>query len=464
MRNLLSILAFLFLNDCSTAQGFQDTTALLDKIMARYLPEHPGAQLSISRNGQVIYSKAAGYANLETATPLTTNSIIEAGSVSKQFTAAAILLLQQQGKLLVQDDIRKYIPELPDYGVTITLDQMMHHTSGLRDWGNITALTGWPRGSKAFTNADVLKIICRQKHLNHIPGAEYIYSNSNYNLFAIIVERLSGQSLADFTRKYIFEPAGMSCTQWRNDYTRIVKNRATAYEKKGAGYVIDMPNEDAYGNGGLLTTTEDLLRWTRFYTSNQLGNPSILPNQLRTAPFNNGQSNKYAAGLNVDTVMGWPNISHSGATAGYRAFLEFYPDMNLAIAWLSNAGSIYPGPSIISQVRTVMVKNKDAVQIPSAKQDLPKTSVPLPGSAALLEYAGTYYSEEADATLSFVNKEGQLFFVNSRDEENLLTPTGADGFSFFSSLFKFDRKKKKITGFLYSDGRVRNLAFRKKSL
>ncbi len=155
-------------------------------------------------------------ADLERNVPLTVNSIFEAGSVSKQFTAAAILLPEQQEKLSLDDDVRKYVPELPDYGYPIQLRQMLHHSSGFRDWGAMAALTGWPRSKKFYTNEDALEIIARQKHLNNKPGDEFLYSNSNYNLFAIIVQRVSGLTLAAFTRKYIFEPAGMTHTQWRD--------------------------------------------------------------------------------------------------------------------------------------------------------------------------------------------------------------------------------------------------------
>lgn len=165
---------------------------------------------------------------MEHNVPLTKQSKIEAGSVSKQFTAAATLLFEQQGKLSLNDDIRKYLPEVPDYGNTITIRHLLNHTSGLKDWGSIAELAGWPRGTKAYINDDALQIISQQKKLNNKPGDEFIYSNSNYNLQAIIVQRVSGMSLADFTKKYIFEPAGMKNTEWRDNYSKVVPNRAIA--------------------------------------------------------------------------------------------------------------------------------------------------------------------------------------------------------------------------------------------
>ena len=256
----LSLFLGIFLT--GEAQSWQDTVTRIESYFARYKPGGPGAQLAISRNGQIIFSKAWGMADLEHNVPLTTQSITEAGSVSKQFTAGAILLLEQQGKLSLDDDVRKYVPEVPDYGHKISIRQMIQHKSGLKDWGAIASIAGWPRTTKTYNNEDALYIISNQKTLNHRPGDEYIYSNSNYQLLAIIVQRVSGLSLAEYTRKYIFEPAGMKNTQWRDNYKRIVPNRAIAYSRSASGYQTNMPNEYVYGNGGLLTTAEDLLIWT----------------------------------------------------------------------------------------------------------------------------------------------------------------------------------------------------------
>jgi CubicO group peptidase (beta-lactamase class C family) len=366
MKWIIYLLVTAFSVQCSLAQTWEDTVAIIERSFDQYSPGSPGCQLSVSRNGDLIFSKAWGMADLERKVVLSTESVIEAGSVSKQFTAAAILLLEQQGKLSIDDDIRKYVPEIPDYGNKITIRHMLHHTSGLRDWGAVAGLSGWERGTKFYTNDDALEIIARQKLLNNIPGGEYIYSNSNYNLMAIIVQRVSGSSLALFTRKYIFEPAGMTHTQWRDDPNRIVTNRAIAYSKTGIGYEIDMPNEYVYGNGGLLTTTEDLVKWSAYYQSGKLGTSSILSKQLQTDPFNNGVINTYAAGLNIGNVMGWKNISHGGATAGYRAYLETFPELNLTIAVLSNTSQFDIGTQA-GRVRNIFVADKTGSAIPTAK-------------------------------------------------------------------------------------------------
>ncbi len=417
MKYLRLSFLLLLITQSSFAQTWQDTVALINKAFAQYQPAAPGCQLSVSRKGQIIFSQAWGMADMERNVPLSTASIIEAGSVSsKQFTAAAILLLEQQGELSLDDDVRKYIPELPDYGTPITLHQMMHHLSGIRDWGSVAELTGWPRSRKFYSNDDALEIIARQKHLNNKPGDEFIYSNSNYNLFAIIVQRVSGLSLAAFTRKYIFEPAGMTHTQWRDDPNRIVPNRAIAYSKQDSSFIIDMPNEYVYGNGGLLTTTEDLLLWDDFYQGGKLGSPSLLPKQLHTELLNNGGVNPYGAGLFIRQVMGWNNISHSGATAGYRAYIETFPELNLSIAMLSNT-SQFNIAEMESRIRKIFVPDKTEQVTDS------KSNFNLPG-AALNNFTGMYLNERDASTFRLSAKDDHLIL----DDDLVLSPVSGNTF------------------------------------
>ena len=404
MRCLPILFIGLLISHICTAQSWADTLTLIDKTFSQYKPENPGCQVSVSRNGEIIFSKAWGMADLERSVPLTTHSILEAGSVSKQFTAAAILLLEQQGKLSLDDDVRKYIPELPDYGAPILLRQMMHHTSGLRDWGAIAELTGWPRGTKFYSNEDALEIIARQQHLNNPPGAEFLYSNSNYNLFAIVVQRVSGLNLAAFTKKFIFEPAGMTHTSWRDDPNRIVPNRAIAYAKRGRGYHTDMPNEYVYGNGGLLTTTEDLLKWNQFYQQHRFGTASLYRKQTETEPLANRSMNIYAAGLFINNVMGWYTVTHNGSTAGYRANLETFTELGLSFAVLSNTGEFNIN-SVAAMLRKIFVHPKTPIAPTSEK------SVQL-SEAALNHFTGLYRNERDGSSFYLSLKNQQIFLDN----------------------------------------------------
>jgi CubicO group peptidase (beta-lactamase class C family) len=338
MRLFLIAVAFAVASRVAHAQASprQDTVARVDSVFSRFTSTTPGCAVGVSRHGRTVLAKAYGMSNLEYDVPLTTESIIEAGSVAKQFTAAAILLLAQQGKLSLDDRVRKHIPELPDYGVPLTIRHMLTHTSGLRDWGTVAAVEGWPRGSRVHTHDHVLDIVGRQRSLNFTPGSEYLYSNTGYNLLAIIVQRVSGRSFADFTRTEIFEPLGMARTSWRDDYTRIVKGRATAYSPAGNGFRLNMPFENVHGNGGLLTTVADLLRWSANFDAAHVGGPPLLREQVRPGRLTSGREIEYAAGLRVARYRGVPEVSHSGSTAGYRAFLARYPDQGLAVAVLCN--------------------------------------------------------------------------------------------------------------------------------
>jgi CubicO group peptidase (beta-lactamase class C family) len=417
-KKLLTLSGFIVLSFIAHAQTLKDTLAQVDKLFSNYLPQNPGCQLSISRNGQIIYSKAWGMADLEHGVPLTTTSIIEAGSVSKQFTAAAILLLAQQGKLKLDDDIRKYLPEVPDYGHVIRIRHLLHHTSGLRDWGAVMAIANWPRTTKTYSNDDVLYIVSHQKSLNNKPGDEYIYSNSNFNLLALIVKRVTGMELAQFTHKYIFVPAGMVHTQWRDNYKRIVLNRAIAYDKIDTGYQTDMPNEYAYGNGGLLTTTEDLLKWNDYYWSGKLGSPSLLPQQIAVDHLNNGVVNPYGTGLVISHRKGWDYISHSGATAGYRAYLLHLPQLNLSIAFLSN----FSGADManVLKVNDLFITAKGPFAEPSAKAPAAYSM----SSTQLMAFAGWYRNEKTGAGIELMFKDDTL-----RSKRFKLQPTGPNTFS-----------------------------------
>lgn len=455
-------------NTIAHAQSWQDTVLLIENIFKRYSPGAPGCQLAISRNGKLVFSHAWGIADMEHNVPLTTTSIIEAGSVSKQFTAAAILLLEQDGKLSLSDDVRKYIPELPDYGETITLAHLVHHTSGIKDCWALLAFSDWPRGTRTYSNEDILYILSHQRTLNHQPGDEYLYSNSNYILLAIIIERVSGMSLAEFTRTQIFEPAGMKHTGWRNSLKKIVPNRAIAYGKDSMGYFTDMPNETVYGNGGLLTTAEDLLRWNDYYLSGKLGNPSLLSRQLHTTPLNNGQTNRYAAGLRIDSLRGWQTISHDGATAAYRSNVESYPACGLSIAWLANT-SAFDGANGTAELRNLLLPDKSPQRVvqktskvtPTAKQ--PET----PRQINLKEYVGDYYSDEVEARLSISLENGRLVMHRHLNAAYTTIPSGKDIFKIENSSVSvnFSREKNgKVSSLSFSSPRVRNVSFRKYSL
>src|SRR5438270_2958870 len=299
----------------------QDNDAKVDRVFAKWTADTPGCAVGVAAGGKPVLAKGYGMADLEHDAAITPDTIFEAGSVSKQFTAASILLLAREHKLSLDDLVRKYIPELPAYSPDITIRHMLNHTSGLRDWGSVAAIAGWPRTTRVHTHAHVLEIVHHQKALNFPPGTRWSYSNTGFNLAAIIVERVSGASFQDFTRAHLFAPLGMTHTSWRDDHTRIVKRRAIAYRERDQTFSIDMPFENVYGNGGLLTTVGDLLKWNEHFDAAPEGDPLSTVEQQRAGTFNDGRTHGYALGLFVGKYKGLREVFHSGSTAGYNAFL-----------------------------------------------------------------------------------------------------------------------------------------------
>ena len=295
-------------------------------------------------DGAPVLAKGYGMADLEHGVPIGADTIFEAGSVSKQFTAAAVLLLARDGKLSLDDPARKYIPELPGVraGGGKRPDDPSHaepHQRACRDWGSVAGISGWPRTSRAYTHAHVLEIVSHQHALNFAPGTRWSYSNTGFNLAAIIVERVSGLSFQEFTRTRLFQPLGMTSTSWRDDYTRIVKRRAQAYRERDGAFHTDMPFENVYGNGGLLTTVGDLLKWNAHYDAPASADAALIAAQQTQGHFTGGRAYGYGLGLYVGLHKGLREVSHSGSTAGYQAFLTRFPEQRVSVAVLCNSAS-----------------------------------------------------------------------------------------------------------------------------
>jgi CubicO group peptidase (beta-lactamase class C family) len=315
-----------------------DLTAYADTVFAEWNSTHtPGCAVGVERDGKVLLTSGYGMADLETGTPITPETIFESGSVAKQFTATAVVLLALDGKLSLDDPVRKYLPELPEYGRPITIRHLLTHTSGIREWSALVAAAGWPRGTRAHQQTDLLDIVVRQKALNYPVGDYYSYTNSGYALAMTLVERVSGMSFQEFTHQRIFGPLGMSHTRWRDDFTRLVPGRAQAYDREDDGWHLAMPFESVVGPGGLLTTVGDWLIWNEALAHRTLG-AAVVDSLTRRMRLTSGSVIPYALGLFIDDYRGVPQISHSGSTAGYSTFLVRYPDRgNLSIAVLCNS-------------------------------------------------------------------------------------------------------------------------------
>lgn len=387
--------AFALLASVSTLASTPSRSERLDSIFANWNNRTPGCAIGVTQDGQPDLLRAYGAADLEHAVSNTPATVFEAGSVSKQFTAAAILLLAQQDKLALTDDVRKHIPELPDYGHVITIEQLLNHTSGLRDWGEIAWIEGWPRTTRAYTMSDVFSLITRQRGLNHRPGEHYSYTNAGYSLLVFIAERVTGQSFAKWSRENLFQPLGLARTQWRDSFRRVVEQRAIAYNPTPEGYVQLMPFEDTYGHGGLLTTVGDLLKWNEALDEGRLGS-SVTNGLQQRGVLNNGRRITYARGLVVTTYRGVPEIGHSGATAGYRAWLGRYPEQQMSVALLCNS----------SEVNPVVITHKIADALLDSLQSIP---TPIVLDAKRIEaLAGAFVDERKGRLVKLENAEGKF--------------------------------------------------------
>ena len=420
------------------AQSPAVSESKVDEIFSRWTNDSPGCAVGVAKAGQPVLQKAYGMADLEHDVANKPDTIFEAGSVSKQFTAAAVLLLAADGKLSLDDPARKYIPELPDYGAPLTVRHMLQHTSGLRDWGEVASIAGWPRTSRVHSHAHVLDIVSRQKALNFPSGTQYSYSNTGYNLAAVLVSRVSGKSFAEFSKERVFGPAGMTHTSWRDDYTRLVKGRAVAYSQAQSGWRQNMPFENVHGNGGLLTTVGDLLKWNENFTSPKVGDAAFVKLQQEPGKFNDGKPHTYAMGLMVGSYKGVPEVAHSGSTAGYRAHLTRYPAQQVSVAVLCNAAS--------ANATQAAERVADLYLAGSIKDEPAQPPRQRPAPAAfnvnkkdLEAYVGHYYSDEAEVTYE-VALDGDVLVVKRRPDTVMrLRATEKDHFDGGSGRFVFIR-------------------------
>ena len=318
--------------------------AQVDEIFAQWdKPESPGCALAVIKDGAIIYKRGYGMADLDHDVAITPATVFHVASVSKQFTAMAVMLLARDGKLSLDDEVRKYVPELRDFGTPITIRHLMHHTSGLRDQWNLLIMSGWRLSEDVVREADVLDLVGRMKALNFKPGDQYLYSNTGYTLLGVIVKRVSGQSLREFSQERIFKPLGMSRTFFRDDHAVIVKQQAYAYTSgPGTSFKLSVPNYDTVGASSLLTTAEDLAKWDQNFYDYRVGGRELIEQMQVPGALNGGEKIDYALGLAVGRYKGLKVVEHSGGDAGYRSHLMRFPEARFSVACLCNSSNTVP--------------------------------------------------------------------------------------------------------------------------
>lgn len=439
-------------------------------------PGSPGCSLAVARDGKTIYAKGYGLANIEQTVAITPTTVFDIGSTSKQFTAASILLLEQQGKLSVNDDVRKYIPELPDYGHKITLLHLLNHTSGLRDYLALFELAGVYTDS-VTTDEDALAIITRQKSLNFEPGTEWLYSNSGFFLLSVVVKRVSGKSLPEFAADNFFRPLAMNQTLYRDSHTSLIPGRALAYDPKepGPGFTLDVSYFEQTGDGAVHTSVVDLLKWDENFYSGQVGGKSLLAGLQEPAKLNNGKQLHYARGLFLEPYRGLNAVDHGGSWGGYRAQLLRFPEQHFSVACLCNLANANPEARafhVADIFLAAQMKEPKPVEKPEARKK--KETVPV-SAEMLRSYSGEYTSEELFVTYVLAVDNGKLALTkiqNSLHDGFLqstkhweLRPVGKDEFTADEEgiNFTFSRgTNREVTGFVLGVGRSSGISFNRK--
>ena len=383
--------------------------------------DSPGCALAVVRGGKIVYQDGYGMASLELSVPITPRTVFDIGSTEKQFAATAMLLLQKDGKLALSDDIRKYLPEIPDYGRVITIDDLLHHTSGLRDYIGLLELAGH-REEDVTTDGDAMFLLSRQKGLDFPPGTRHRYSNTGYFLLSQIARRVAGVTLGAFARDRILAPLGMSDSLYLDDHTRVVPGKASSYApRKGGGFGLDASNWEQTGDGGLQTTVLDLARWDGNFYSPVVGDEALVAALQTPGALSNGHVLKYARGLRVEEYRGLRAVSHGGAWAGFRAQLLRFPQERLSTIVLCNLANADPSRRA-RDVADLYLKDKLQPQKPR-----PTSAGPV-SADEIARWSGLYWNEPAGSLLRVRGADGRLFVRADEGAERELLLTGADRF------------------------------------
>jgi CubicO group peptidase (beta-lactamase class C family) len=381
-------------------------------------PDSPGCSVGVSRDGAPVYEHGYGMANLDYGIPITPATVFHVASVSKQFTAMSVLLLAQRGQLSLDDEARKFIPELPDYGTRLTIRHLLTHTSGLRDAFLLLGL-GAPRDDASDASEQAVAALVRQRGLNFTPGTEFSYNNGGYTMLGSIVHRVSGQTLRAFADANIFKPLGMTQTRFHDDPTEIIPNRASGYHRVGDAFRL-APRYDPgglVGNAGLFTTERDLLRWEQNFADARVGDPKLLAAMQTPATLTTGEKAPYGFGLFIGERHGLRTISHGGGDQGVSAWVVRYPDRGLAIALLCNADGIDVG-SLANNIADIYLGDSTTTQAGRTPPQTPTTGVTL-SAEQLAHFAGLYKSASGGEIYGrFLVRDGQLVAVPNAGERD----------------------------------------------
>jgi CubicO group peptidase (beta-lactamase class C family) len=339
MLKIIMIIFCCFVNCCFSQESYPSSKSI-DSLFNFINDNEPGISVGVVKNGNLIYSHQKGVSNLEYEIPISSKTVFGLASITKQMTAACIGVLAKNGKIDVNDDVRKYIPELPNYGQTIKIKHLLNHTSGLRNHNVLLNLKGFDYDHMGYTNESIQELIFSQNGVNNLPGEKMLYANSNYVLLALIIERLSGKKIDVFAKKELFEPLGMKHTFFKNALEQIIKNKAYSYYKKNNEYVQPKSLTHCIGAGGVGSTITDMAKWSNLFT-NKTPNLSYLKEFIcELDTLNNGNQMNFARGVVLSPYKGQKTINHSGRDLGMRSQLICLPEENLSVIIFTNSEHI----------------------------------------------------------------------------------------------------------------------------
>lgn len=449
----------------------------VDAIFVDLRGDRPGAAVGVLFEGEIVHRAGYGLANLDHTVPITPATVFDIASISKQFGALAALLLEAEGGLDLNADVREYVPELPDFGATITPRHLIHHTSGIRDWPHTMAL-----GGVEFTDVisfeKILRMLHNQQAINFPPGSEYAYSNTGYNLLARVVEIQSGMTFREYTHSRIFAPLDMTRTHFSDDYTEVVPGRAESYapaqqaDSTPPTFRRQPDQLTALASSSLHTSIDDFILWMRNYETAEVGGEALVETMPRRGIFTSGDTISYAHGLSVGAYRGLPTFGHGGSWVGFRTNFTRFPEQNLSIAVFCNVSDCDPAGRARQVAEVYLgelmepVPEPDEAGEPDPPEPRPESEPerPAPTPAQLQLYTGTYRSPELDSTYEIeVDADGRLVATHWRNAPTIFTPTGPDTFTgdqWFFPRVRFVRDDSgRITAFTVTGGRVRDLIF-----
>ena len=437
--------------------------AQVDSIFAEFGAETPGAAVAVVRDGRVVLRAGYGMANLDHDIPVGPETVFDIASVSKQFGGMAVAMLVESGAIDLDAEVRTYLPELPDFGHSLTVRHLVHHTSGIRDWPLTLSLAGW-RYDDVISFDQILRMAWNQQELNFPPGEEYSYSNTGYNLLAEIVQRVSGDSFRTWTDEHMFGPLGMTSTHFQDDHREIVPRRAQGYSRGGDAWVAVPNGLTALGSSSLHSSVDDLAKWLVNYDSHAVGGTAVIDRMRTQGVLGSGETIAYAYGISRGSHRGRETWSHSGSWAGNRTFLLHFPELRAGVVVLSNSGVYSPAGPAHAVADVLFGDALGPAPEPEASRPAPDRPEPVELSEReLREYTGTWVSEELDTSYVLSMEAGRLVANHYRHGRIPMASVEKDLFgsnrAFFQSV-RFERNGDGSLGDMFvGQGRARNLRF-----